>query len=133
MDQLKKNKEFILEYINSVSGKVKTRAMLEKYNADPGLVDNILFFDSVFPAYDVRIDELLAEGDRVMVRARLHGWHKGEFLGIAPTHKEIEMPYVVGYEILNRKVVHSWLISDMLPLLEQLGVRGVPAEKQTKE
>ncbi len=131
MVQLKKNKEFIIEYINSVSGKVKTREMLEKYNADPGLVENILFFDSVFPAYDVRIDEVLAEGDRVMVRARLHGWHKGEFLGIAPTFKEIEVPYVVGYEIQGRKVVHSWLISDNLALLEQLGVRGVPSENPT--
>lgn len=116
-----------MEYISSVSGQVKTREKLNKYNADPGLVENIMFFDEVFPRYEVAIDEILAEGDRVMVRARLKGKHEGTFLGIPPTHVEIEIPYVVGYQIQNNKVIHSWLISDMLPMLEKLGVRGVPA------
>jgi predicted ester cyclase len=120
MSQLRKNKEFIMEYINTVSGKVKSREMLEKYNADPGLVDNILFFDSIFPAYLVCIDEILAEGDRVMVRARLKGRHQGAFLGIEATGREVEVPYVVGYEIQNNKIIHSWLIADNLAFVEQL-------------
>lgn len=128
MNQLKKNKEFIVEYINATSGHIKTRELLEKYNDDRGLVDNIMFFDSVFPAYLVCIDEILAEGDRVMVRARLKGKHEGAFLGIEPTHKEVEVPYVVGYEVQGRKIVHSWIISDLLAFLEQLGVRGVPVK-----
>lgn len=127
MSQLKKNKEFIMEYINAISGKPKPRELLEKYNADPGLVQHILFFDSVFPCYEYWPDEIMAEGDRVIVRARLKGKHEGEFLGIAPTSKEIEIPFTVGYEIRNKKIVHSWLIADMLPMMDKLGVRGVPS------
>jgi predicted ester cyclase len=128
MSQLKKNKEFIMGYINATSGSLKTRELLEKYNGDPGLVDNILFMDSVFPKYEVLVDEIMAEGDRVMVRARLKGRHDGEFLGIPPTHREVEAPYVVGYEVHNNRITHSWLISDLLKLVEQLGVKGVPAQ-----
>jgi predicted ester cyclase len=130
MNQLKKNKEFIVEYINSVSGKIKTREMLEIYNGDPGLVNNILFFDSVFPAYEVCIDEIMAEGDRVMVRARLKGQHQGKFLGIEATNKRVEIPYVVGYQINNSKIVGTWLISDNLLFLEQLKVEQETAQPE---
>lgn len=128
MSQLKKNKEFIMEYINAASGNIKTRELLEKYNGDPGLVDNILFMDSVFPKYEILVDEILAEGDRVMVRARISGVHGGEFLGIPATYKKVEAPYVVGYEVHNNRITHSWLISDLLKIIEQLGMKAVPAQ-----
>jgi len=124
MNQLKKNKEFIIGYINATSGNLKTRELLQKYNDDPALVDNILFMDSVFPKYEVLMDEVLAEGDRVMVRARLKGKHEGDFLGISATHKEVEIPYVVRYEVHNNKITHSWLISDLLMLVQQLEIKS---------
>ena len=126
MNQQKKNKEFIMEYINAGSGKIKTRELLEKYNGDPGLVDNILFIESVFPKYEIGVDEVLAEGDRVMIRARLKGKHEGEYLGMPATHREVEVPYVVGYEVRNNRIMHSWLISDLLKMVEQLGVKFNP-------
>lgn len=130
MSQLKKNKELIIEYINSMSGQTKTRERLEKYNADPGLIDYIMFIDSVFPKYEAFVDEILAEGDRVIVRARLRGMHEGEIMGFAPTHKEIEYPFVVGYEIKNNKIAHSWVIADNLILAERLGLPAVPPKRK---
>ena len=127
MNQQKKNKEFILEYINAISGQPKTRELLEKYNGDPGLVETIMFFDGVFPSYEYLIDEILAEGDRVIVRARLKASHEAEFLGVPATHKIVEFPFVVGYEIQNNKIVHSWLIPDNIFLLEQLRRKEEPA------
>ncbi len=109
-----------MEYINAISGKTKTRELLEKYNADLGLVETIMFFDNVFPQYEYNVEEMLAEGDRVIVRARTKARHEAEFLGIPATHKEVDFPFVVGYEIQDRKIVHSWLIPEYLTLLEQL-------------
>jgi predicted ester cyclase len=120
MDQAKKNKQFIMEYVNAISGQTKTRELLEKYNGDPGLVETIMLFDLVFPRYEYIIDEILAEGDRVVVRARTKATHEAEFLGIPATHKKVDFPFVVGYEIQNDKIRHSWLIPDYLVLLEQL-------------
>ena len=132
MSQQKKNKALIMEYVNAMSGQTKTRERLEKYNADPGLIEYILFIDSVFPQYEVFVDEILAEGDRVMLRARLRGMHEGELMGFAPTHKEIEYPFVVGYEIQNNKIVHSWVIADNLILAERLGMQNVPERTSPK-
>ncbi len=130
MNQEKKNKEFILEYINAISGVGKTRELLEKYNGDPGLVDTIMFFDNVFHHYEYHIDEMLAEGDRVIVRARLKATHEAEFLGIPATHRKVNFSFVVGYEIQNRKIMHSWLIPDYLTLMEQLKGKDISANSQ---
>jgi|APTNR8051073442_1049403.scaffolds.fasta_scaffold00070_110 hypothetical protein len=130
MNQLKKNKEFILEYINAISGKPKTRELLEKYNGDPGLVETIIFFDNVFPQYEYLVDEILAEGDRVIVRARTKARHEAEFLGIPATHREVNFPFVVGYEIQEKKIVHSWLIPDYLTLMEQLKGKDILTNPQ---
>ena len=122
MEKTRKNKEFILDYLNALGGIKKAKESIEQYVSDHHLIEHILFFDTVFPNYDVLVDEMTAEGDRVIVRARLKGRHEGEFNGIPPTYKEVEMPFVISYEIENEKIVSHWLIADQLVMLEQLGV-----------
>ena len=131
MDKLKKNKALILEYVNATSGQPKTRELLEKYNADAGLIDYIMYIDSVFPSYEVIADEIIAEGDRVIMRARLKGIHASEMMGFAPTHKVIEYPFVVGYEIHNEKIVRSWVVADNLVLAERLGMKSLPPKRKS--
>jgi predicted ester cyclase len=63
----------------------------------------------------------------VVVRARLKGCHTGEFNGILPTHRQVEFPFVISYDIENQKIVHHWLIADQVVLMEQLGISNVPA------
>ena len=116
------NKAFIIEYFNALSGVKKTRPMIEKYVTDKALIEHIEFFDSVFPAYEIFADEMIAEGTRVVVRARLKGRHEGELNGISPTYKNVEFPFSIGYEIENNKIVSHWLIADQMMLMEQLGV-----------
>ncbi len=127
MDQAKKNKEFIIGYINSLSGVIKTREMCDKYITDVGLTEHILFFDAVFPRYEMFMDEISGDGNRVIVRARLKGKHEGDFNGIPPTHKEVLFPFVIGYEIENNKIISHWLLADQMMLMEQLGVMGQTA------
>ena len=127
MDQARKNKEFIIEYGNALSDEIKTRELCEKYISDQGLIEHILFFDAVFPKYEVLIDEITCEGNRVILRGRLKGKHEGEFNGIPPTYKEVLFPMVVGYEIENNKIVSHWLMADQMMLMEQLGVMKQPA------
>ena len=127
MDQARKNKEFIIEYMNAFVGMTKTREQLEKYTTDETLIQHILFFDGAFPKYGGFIDEITAEGNRVIVRARMKGKHEGELNGIPPTHKEVLFPFVVGYEIENNMIVSHWLMADQMMLMEQLGVMSQPA------
>ncbi len=127
MDLTKRNKEFILNYLNGLSGVEKTRELIEKSVKDEALIQHILFFDAVFPKYEGLVDEITAEGNRVIIRARLRGKHEGEFNGIPPTHKEVLFPFVVGYEIENNMIISHWLIADQVLLMEQLGVMNQPA------
>jgi Predicted ester cyclase len=122
MEQNRANKEFIIRYINALSGVVKTRELQEIFISDEELINHIIFFDTVFPKYEMFADEITAEGSRVVVRARLKGRHEGELNGIKPTYRNVEFPFVISYDIENEKIVSHWLIADQMMLMEQLGV-----------
>src|SRR5207237_7585790 len=125
MDQQRKNKEFIINYLNAVSGVVKKRELLEKYITDEALIGHIEVFEAAFPNYDVLVDEMTAEGKRVIIKARVKGTHLGDLGGIPPTYKMVDFPFVVAYEIENEKIISHWMIADQMSLMEQLGV--IPA------
>lgn len=126
MEQLKQNKNFIIRYYNALSGVTKTRELLEQYTTDEELIGHILFFDSVIPRYEAFIDEMTAEDNRVVVRARAKGVHEGEFNGIPPTHRAIEVHTMITYVIENGKIISHSLIADQMELMTQLGVMNVP-------
>ncbi len=126
MDQQRKNKEFIINYYNALSGVTKTRELMEKYITDEALIGHIEYFEIVFPNYEIFVDEMTAESNRVIVKARTKGTHLGEFAGIPPTYKTVDFPFVVCYEIENEKIVSHWMLADKMSLMEQLGV--IPAD-----
>ena len=127
MEQQNQNKEFIIRYFNALSGVPKTRELMEEYITDEELMGHITFFENVFPGYEVLSDEMTAEDNRVVVKARFKGTHEGELNGIAPTHRTVEVPFAISYEIENEKIVHHWMIVDQMAMMEQLGVVNVPA------
>ena len=76
---------------------------------------------AAFPDFNGSIDDMIAEGDKVAVRFTIRGTHQGAFRDIAPTGKQIT---VSGLEIdrcAGGKFVETWLISDMLGMMQQLG------------
>jgi predicted ester cyclase len=125
MDQQQKNKEFIINYINALSGVSKTRELMEKYITDEALIGHIEFFEAAFPMYEGYIDEIMADGNRVILQARMKGTHLGNLGAIPPTFKTVDFPFVVRYEIEDNKIVSHWMLADQMALMEQLGV--VPA------
>src|SRR3712207_5676292 len=66
-------------------------------------------FRTAFPDLHINIEEQIAEGDKVVVRATIRGTHQREFRGMAPTGKEIEEK---GFSVFRfseeGKVVESW-------------------------
>lgn len=125
METITENKAFIQDYFNSISGVNKTPELVSQFTEDQELLNHIAFFDAAFPKYKLHADEITAEENRVVVRARIEGKHEGEFNGIPPTFKEIEIPFVIGYEIENSKIVNHWMVADQLQVLELLGVKDL--------
>jgi predicted ester cyclase len=121
MEQFKKNKEFIIEYYAAVSGVAKSRASMEEFITDQSLIGHVEFFEAAFPRYELFADEITAENNRVVVRARFKGTHQGDLAGIPATYKAVEFPFAIGYEVEDNKIVNHWLIADQMSLMEQLG------------
>lgn len=76
-----------------------------------------------FPDLRVRIDDIVAEGDRVAVRATWTGTHRGEFpfLRIPPTNRSVVFTGMVLWRIDGDKIAERWATLDRLGLQMQLG------------
>ena len=61
-----------------------------------------------FPDMRVTVEDLLAEGDRVAARVTMRGTHRGEFQGLAPTGKWIQVRAIDMFRISNGKIVEHW-------------------------
>ena len=82
----------------------------------------VRLFRSVFPDLQWRIDDLIAEGDRVVARTTMRGTHQGEFFGIPPTGRSVEMTGIHIVRIADGRIAEHWGSRDDLGLLAQLGL-----------
>ena len=80
---------------------------------------------TAFPDLQFTIEDMIAEGDTVVVRYTTRGTHQGNFMGIPPTGKQVSGTGIFIDRIVNGKAVEQWINGDDLGLLQQLGV--VPA------
>lgn len=72
-------------------------------------------------------DAPIAKGDTVAVRSTHRGTHEGEFMGIEPTGKQIEVENTIFARIEDGKVVERWVQFDTFGLMQQLGAIDPPA------
>jgi steroid delta-isomerase-like uncharacterized protein len=75
-----------------------------------------------FPDHYETVDDIIAEGDKVVTRGRWTGTHRGEFQGIAPTGKQVTLKVITIYRIVNGRIVEVWEEADILGMMQQLGV-----------
>jgi steroid delta-isomerase-like uncharacterized protein len=73
------------------------------------------------PDIHMKIEDCLAEGEKVTVRITVEGTHKGGQLGVAPTGRRIHIEGIVVVRIVNGQIVEGWNSWDQLGLLRQIG------------
>ncbi len=88
----------------------------------------VALFHAAFPDVTWTIEDMLAEGDKVVIRAPMRATHQGEFFGIPPTGKQVSISGIHILRIANGKIAEHWGNNDDLGLLQQLGV--VPTLEQ---
>jgi predicted ester cyclase len=88
-------------------------------------------FRQGFPDVVSTIEDLIAEGDKVVARWRSRVTHQGEYMGIPPSGKEVEFTGISVYRIEAGKIAESWTIEDELGLMQQIG--AFPEPEQSEE
>jgi steroid delta-isomerase-like uncharacterized protein len=80
---------------------------------------------AAFPDLHETPEEMIAEGDRVVVRHRMTGTHRGPFLGVQATGRQVSVIVVDFYRVTDGKIVEETSLIDVFGLLQQLGAAPV--------
>jgi steroid delta-isomerase-like uncharacterized protein len=94
------------------SPKPLTREELEK---------SLRMIYAAFPDFSPTIEDIIAEGDKVVIRETCRGTNKGEFMGTPATGKEITLSVTIMFRIAGGKIVEAWEEYDRMSLMQQLG------------
>jgi predicted ester cyclase len=81
---------------------------------------------AVFPDLRVQVEELVAEGETVVVRWTMTGTDTGGFMGRPPTGREAQFWGVDFFRFAGRRIAASWTGVDMLGLMVELGIVPSP-------
>jgi C-1 hydroxylase len=92
-----------------------------------GVRAEVAYWYGAFPDASVAIDDLIAEGDRVVARLTASGTHRGEFMGTPPSGKPISIQEIDIFRIENGLIAEIWAAPDIFGLVIQLGM--LPAEE----
>ena len=86
------------------------------------LKEVFLRLHGAYPDLHVAIEDLIAEGDKVVSRNVVTGTHKGEYMGIAPTGKSVRYDEIFIFRFEHGQVVETWGVVDVLTQMRQLGL-----------
>lgn len=79
-------------------------------------------FYAAFPDYHHRIEDVIAEGDKVVLRVTDLGTHSEDFRGIPATGNEIDISAVFICRFVDGKIAEAWMEADLLGFYKQIGL-----------
>jgi steroid delta-isomerase-like uncharacterized protein len=86
------------------------------------------FYDA-FPDTHITLDDIVAEGDKVVTRYLLAGTHKGKYMGIPATNKKVTISVIEIDRFARGKIIDEWVKYDTLGFMQQLGVIPRPEKR----
>lgn len=108
---------------NLATGFVSHDPVLGQPSGREGIKWVVTMFRNAIPDLHFLIEDMIAEGDKVVTRYLSYGTHQGELMGMSPTGKKLTASGIVIDRIdSSSKIVEHWAKRDDLGLLQQLGV-----------
>jgi predicted ester cyclase len=136
------NKALVRRWYEEVFNKKNSAAIDEFF--DPTFVDHALppglpgdlsgskqfigMYLTALPDLYITIEDMIAEGDKVVARLTASGTQQGAFMGIPPTGKHVTVTGIDIIRIAGGKFVEHWLEQDTLGMMQQLGVIPLPGQ-----
>ena len=130
MSSLSNQKDFVKSFVEDIFNKHDLSA-IEKYFAkenpsvgegSAGFKQSLIDLFRAFPDIHANIEHIVAENDLVVVFLNFTGTHKGEFHGLQPTNKSVNIRSADLYRMVNELIAEHWDVVDQLDLLHQTGV-----------
>jgi steroid delta-isomerase-like uncharacterized protein len=81
----------------------------------------VSIYRTAFPDIQDKVEDIVAEGDKVVVRWMSRGTHQGEYMGIAPTGRHVTFTGMRLFRFAENQIAESWVNIDERGLQEQLG------------
>ena len=75
-----------------------------------------------FPDGEGTIEDMIAEGDKVVSRITYRATHLGDLMGIPATGNSVVIPEVIINRFSDGKIVESWRLFDQMTMMQQLGL-----------
>ena len=91
-----------------------------------GVKQLVGMYRAAFPDLALTIEDMIAEGDKVVVRWSGVGTHRGDLMGIAPTGKQVAISGIGIDRIANGKLAEHWERFDEMGMMQQLGIVPTP-------
>ena len=82
---------------------------------------------SAYPDLQITVEDLIAEGDKVVSRNTVTGTHRGEHLGVPPTGRSVTYDEVIIARFADGRIAETWAVVDVLSQMRQLG--AIPAQR----
>lgn len=87
-----------------------------------GVKEFFRMYVAAFPDLRFEPEDVLSSGDKVVARVRATGTHEGEFMGIPPTGKRVDVQLIDIVRFGDDGLAHEhWGVFDALTMLQQLG------------
>jgi steroid delta-isomerase-like uncharacterized protein len=132
------NKQLVRRWFEQVWNQGRVDAIDEMFAADglayglaedpnegmgpSGFRDLHTTFRGAFPDMTIKVDDVIAEGDKVAVRCSVRGRHRGDHLGIAATDTPVDFTGLLIVRICDGKIVEAWNNFDFMRMNKQIGV-----------
>jgi steroid delta-isomerase-like uncharacterized protein len=108
-------------------GPVGTEGEVRGLEGFKGLVSS---YRSGLPDLRIPIEDLIAEGDRVVTRWTAYGTHQGELLGNAPTGNQATVTGILVDRVSGGKIEEEWVAYDTLHFMRQIGAGTMPGQSE---
>jgi predicted ester cyclase len=136
------NKTSVRRFYDEVFNQ-KNRAAIDEF-IDPNQVDHaappgtpgglagakqtIGMYLTAFPDLHFTVEDMIAEGDKLVARLTVRGTQQGAFMGIPPTGKHVTVTAIDISRMAGGKSVEHWIEMDTLGMMQQLGVIPAPGQ-----
>ena len=128
---LEKNKQVMQQFIRFINTGARSigETIIEPQHGFEGYMDVLRMMRGAMPDVQWNAEEVIAEGDKVMIRFTMSGTQTQPFMGMPATGKPVRVTAMNIYELKDSKIVREHSVPDLFSMLMQLGMLPVPGSK----